>query len=81
MIIVCVEDHASKSAYLSDGPSSLPSFSNFKNQPKMYRHSNVSDDEPLYDAVADDDDYAALGPAAQQVIIPRIQNFKMNSVG
>ena len=74
-------DHTSKSAYLSDGPSSLPTLSNLKNQQKIYRHSNLSDDEPLYDAVADDDDYASLGPAAQQVILARIKNFKMNSVG
>lgn len=31
------------------------------------RDSNLSDDEPLYDAVASDDDYAALAPVAQQV--------------
>lgn len=31
------------------------------------RASNLSDDEPLYDAVASDDDYAALAPVAQQV--------------
>lgn len=31
------------------------------------RESNLSDDEPLYDAVASDDDYAALAPVAQQV--------------
>ncbi|GAB0096164.1 ARF GTPase-activating protein GIT2 [Sergentomyia squamirostris] len=29
--------------------------------------SNLSDDEPLYDAVASDDDYAALAPTGQQV--------------
>ncbi|XP_055614098.1 ARF GTPase-activating protein Git [Uranotaenia lowii] len=33
------------------------------------RDSNLSDDEPLYDAVASDDDYAALAPAAQQAIV------------
>lgn len=31
------------------------------------RISNLSDDEPLYDAVASDDDYAALTPVIQQV--------------
>lgn len=33
------------------------------------RGSNLSDDEPLYDAVASDDDYAALAPIAQQAIV------------
>lgn len=34
------------------------------NQPE----NNISDDdEPLYDAVASDDDYAALAPVVQQV--------------
>lgn len=68
--------------YISDGPSSLPSISNLKlQQQRSERHSNMSDDEPLYDAVASDDDYAALAPAAQQVILARIKGFKMNSIG
>ncbi|KAG4075062.1 hypothetical protein HA402_008127 [Bradysia odoriphaga] len=33
------------------------------------RQSNLSDDEPLYDAVASDDDYAALVPAPQQTFV------------
>ncbi|XP_058458322.1 ARF GTPase-activating protein Git [Malaya genurostris] len=33
------------------------------------RESNLSDDEPLYDAVASDDDYAALAPVAQQALV------------
>ncbi|XP_055690665.1 ARF GTPase-activating protein Git isoform X2 [Lutzomyia longipalpis] len=37
--------------------------------------SNLSDDEPLYDAVASDDDYAALAPIGQQVYgSPQINN-------
>lgn len=31
----------------------------------LERLSNLSDDEPLYDAVASDDDYAALTPLNQ----------------
>lgn len=73
-------DHAPRSMYTSDGPSSLPSISNLKLQAQRSdRHSNCSDDEPLYDAVASDDDYAALAPAQQ--VIARIKNFKMNSIG
>lgn len=45
------------------------------------RQSNLSDDEPLYDAVASDDDYAALVPAPQQVTCPRTLGFKNNSIG
>lgn len=76
-----ISDHVPKSMYTSDGPSSLPSISNLKLQAQRSdRHSNCSDDEPLYDAVASDDDYAALAPA-QQVILARIKNFKMNSIG
>ncbi|XP_055624829.1 ARF GTPase-activating protein Git isoform X2 [Toxorhynchites rutilus septentrionalis] len=45
--------------------SPLPaSLSQLKNA--AARDSNLSDDEPLYDAVASDDDYAALAPVAQQ---------------
>lgn len=32
----------------------------------LERLSNLSDDEPLYDAVASDDDYAALTPTLNQ---------------
>lgn len=46
------------------------------------RDSNLSDDgEPLYDAVASDDDYAALAPVAQQVKIIRQKGLKNNSFG
>lgn len=45
------------------------------------RQSNLSDDEPLYDAVASDDDYASLVPGPQQVIFPRTLGFKNNSIG
>lgn len=45
------------------------------------RQSNISDDEPLYDAVASDDDYAALVPAPQQVTFQRTLGFKNNSIG
>lgn len=41
-----------------------------------YRCSNLSDDEPLYDAVASDDDYAALAPVAQQVKLVRQQRSR-----
>lgn len=50
---------------------------------RPYRDSNLSDDgEPLYDAVASDDDYAALAPVvAQQVKIIRQKGLKNNSFG
>lgn len=51
-------------------------------QLKTQRESNLSDDEPLYDAVASDDDYAALAPVAQQVTNLRQHLcFKNNSFG
>lgn len=40
------------------------------------RCSNLSDDEPVYDAVASDDDYAALAPVAQQVKLVRQQRSR-----
>lgn len=42
------------------------------------RESNLSDDEPLYDAVASDDDYAALAPVAQQVMFLMRQKAVLN---
>lgn len=46
------------------------------------RDSTISDDEPLYDAVASDDDYAALAPVPQQVIREaRRRATKNNSFG
>lgn len=42
----------------------------------MKRCSNLSDDEPVYDAVASDDDYAALAPVAQQVKLVRQQRSR-----
>lgn len=72
----------------ADGPSVIPSISNLKlHQQRMERNSNFSDDEPLYDAVASDDDYAALTPIAmpssmhQQVNVMHLKDFKMNSIG
>lgn len=50
-------------------------------QLKKQRESNLSDDEPLYDAVASDDDYAALAPIAQKVKFSRQKGFKNNSIG
>lgn len=52
----------------------------------MERNSDLSDDEPLYDAVASDDDYAALTPTGlpplhQQVTLTHLKGFKMNSIG
>lgn len=71
-----------------------PSISNIKMQQQQHQHqidrlSNLSDDEPLYDAVASDDDYAALTPIDQnpsshphQKVMPaQIKTFKMNSIG
>lgn len=53
-----------------------------KQQQKLQRESNLSDDEPLYDAVASDDDYAALAPIGQQVKWgSRHKGFKNNSIG
>lgn len=77
-----IVDHAPLPMHTTDGPSSLPTIFNLKMQAQRSdRHSNMSDDEPLYDAVASDDDYAALAPSAQQVLLARIKNFKMNSIG
>lgn len=45
-------------------PLDSPTLSNMKQ-----RESNLSDDEPLYDAVASDDDYAALAPIGQQPVV------------
>lgn len=56
----------------------------------LERLSNLSDDEPLYDAVASDDDYAALSPVKQTPPIDSIHSqqqvkkslpFKINSIG
>lgn len=48
----------------------------------LQRCSNMSDDEPLYDAVAeDDDDYAALAPVALQVKLVRQRGVKNYSFG
>lgn len=53
-----------------DGPSI--ELSNLTQNTKTQQHhhlerlSNLSDDEPLYDAVASDDDYAALTPTLNQ---------------
>lgn len=56
-----------------------PNIAQLKQQ--LHRESNLSDDEPLYDAVASDDDYAALAPIAQQVKFSRQKGFKNNSIG
>ena len=45
-------------------------------EPTLDRRSNLSDDEPVYDAVASDDDYAALAPVAQQVKLVRQQRSR-----
>lgn len=37
-----------------------------KNGSMLQRDSNLSDDEPLYDAVASDDDYATLMPVTKK---------------
>lgn len=56
----------------------------------LERLSNLSDDEPLYDAVASDDDYAALTPlnqsvtsivGQQQVMPTHKKPLKINSIG
>lgn len=56
----------------------------------LERLSNLSDDEPLYDAVASDDDYAALTPinksatsiiGQQQVMSTQKKPLKINSIG
>lgn len=39
------------------------------------RESNLSDDEPLYDAVADDD-YGQLAPVAQQAQVKAIRGLR-----
>lgn len=62
-----------------DGPNVIPGLANLKYEAQQ-RHSNLSDDEPLYDAVASDDDYAAVTPIAQQVTLA-FKEFKMNSIG
>lgn len=43
------------------------------------RESNLSDDEPLYDAVADDDYGQVLTPVAQQVKLSREKWLKNNN--
>lgn len=64
-------------------------------KPQQHHHhlerlSNLSDDEPLYDAVASDDDYAALTPinqnatsilGQQQVTSTQKKPLKINSIG
>lgn len=67
-----------KSVFVTDSPL-IPNIALLRQQPN--RQSNLSDDEPLYDAVASDDDYAALVPAPQQVTFPRTLGFKNNSIG
>uniref|UniRef100_A0A182WBD1 Arf-GAP domain-containing protein n=1 Tax=Anopheles minimus TaxID=112268 RepID=A0A182WBD1_9DIPT len=52
------------------GPSSLGGI----------RDSNLSDDEPLYDAVASDDDYAALAPVAQQALVNKSSPAAVSNV-
>ncbi|XP_053672601.1 ARF GTPase-activating protein Git [Anopheles nili] len=44
------------------------------------RDSNMSDDEPLYDAVASDDDYAALAPVAQQALVNKSSPAAVSNV-
>ncbi|XP_052872850.1 ARF GTPase-activating protein Git [Anopheles cruzii] len=44
------------------------------------RESNLSDDEPLYDAVASDDDYAALAPVAQQALVNKSSPAAVSNV-
>uniref|UniRef100_A0A182JM45 Uncharacterized protein n=1 Tax=Anopheles atroparvus TaxID=41427 RepID=A0A182JM45_ANOAO len=44
------------------------------------RDSNLSDDEPLYDAVASDDDYAALAPVAQQALVNKSSPAAVSNV-
>ncbi|XP_059619975.1 ARF GTPase-activating protein Git isoform X1 [Phlebotomus argentipes] len=41
--------------------------------------ANLSDDEPLYDAVASDDDYAALAPMGQQVFGSPMNNSTLTN--
>lgn len=48
---------------------SSPLPSHFAHQFRNIRDSNMSDDEPLYDAVADDDYGQVLAPVAQQTFI------------
>lgn len=40
---------------------------------------NLSDDEPIYDPVASDDDYAPVPPMAQQVNLMRQKILKLNN--
>lgn len=40
---------------------------NIRKANKLKQFSHLSDDEPLYDSVASDDDYAALTPSVQNV--------------
>lgn len=40
---------------------------NMRKANKSKQFSHLSDDEPLYDSVASDDDYAALTPVVQNV--------------
>lgn len=55
----------------TDGPSiELSNLTQSAKNPHHHhleRLSNLSDDEPLYDAVASDDDYAALTPTLNQM--------------
>lgn len=76
-----------------DGPTiELSSISNaIAQHHHLERLSNFSDDEPLYDAVASDDDYAQIAPlnasaasvAQQQVMSMSIHKApqKLNSIG
>lgn len=75
-----------------DGPTvDLTSLSNAKTQHHhLERLSYLSDDEPLYDAVASDDDYAAISPlnsslasVTQQQVIMSVHKkpHKINSIG
>lgn len=48
-------------------PSDQLSVPNINQLKQQVRDSNFSDDEPLYDAVASDEDYAPLNPVPQKV--------------
>ncbi|XP_035789748.1 ARF GTPase-activating protein GIT2-like [Anopheles albimanus] len=65
-----------------DGPP-VPSglaVSGLKMADAAARESNLSDDEPLYDAVASDDDYAALAPVAQQAPVNKSSPVAISNV-
>uniref|UniRef100_A0A2M4CTA9 Putative gtpase-activating of the git family n=1 Tax=Anopheles darlingi TaxID=43151 RepID=A0A2M4CTA9_ANODA len=65
-----------------DGPP-VPSglaISGLKMADAAARESNLSDDEPLYDAVASDDDYAALAPVAQQAPVNKSSPVAISNV-